>query len=149
MDQSIFEAAGGMPAMRRIAAAWHAGAMADPLVAHPFSHGTRPDHEERLACYLAEALGGPPAYTEHYGSGADVARMHAGNGPHPELDDAAIRVFADAVTVAGIPEPAASRIRDYWAWATRGPAAAHHGGADSVPADEPVWSWGWVGPVDA
>ena len=148
MEQSIFEAAGGLPAMRRIAAAWHTGAMADPLVAHPFSHGTRPDHEERLASYLAEALGGPPLYTRRYGSGADVARMHAGNGAHPELDDAAIRVFSAAVREAGVPEPAATRISEYWAWATRGPAAAHQAGAGSVPEDEPVWAWGWSGPAE-
>jgi truncated hemoglobin YjbI len=45
--QTVFEAAGGMEGMRRLAEAWHVRVMADEVVAHAFSHGFQPDHVER------------------------------------------------------------------------------------------------------
>ena len=61
--ESIFEAAGEMTGLIRLAAAWHVRVMADEMVAHAFSHGYRSDHTERLAAYWAEALGGPNTYS--------------------------------------------------------------------------------------
>ena len=57
--QTVFEAAGGIDGLRRLAAAWHHRVMADAVVVHAFSHGFHPQHVERLAAYWAEALGGP------------------------------------------------------------------------------------------
>jgi hemoglobin len=57
----VYAAAGGEPGLNRLAAAWHARVMADPVVSHAFSHGFHPDHTRRLAAYWTEALGGPPA----------------------------------------------------------------------------------------
>jgi hypothetical protein len=55
--QTVFEAAGGMNGMRRLASAWHRRVMADDVVGHAFSHGFHPQHVERLAANWAEALG--------------------------------------------------------------------------------------------
>jgi hemoglobin len=54
--QTVYEAAGGIDGLRRLAAAWHARVMADEEVSHAFSHGYRPDHTERPAAYWAQAL---------------------------------------------------------------------------------------------
>ena len=78
--QTVFEAAGGMEGMRRLAHAWHQRVIADEVVAHAFSHGFHPDHTERLAAYWAEALGGPASYSDSYGDETAVVRMHSGNG---------------------------------------------------------------------
>jgi len=86
MDQSIFDAAGGMTGIRRLAEAWHARVMADELVSHAFSHGFHPQHTERLAAYWAEALGGPAGYSEAYDGETSVVRTHSGNGVHEEMD---------------------------------------------------------------
>jgi hypothetical protein len=64
--------------------------MADEEVSHAFSHGYRPDHSERLAAYWAEALGGPPLYSDAYGDETSVVRIHSGNGAHEEMDRRAI-----------------------------------------------------------
>lgn len=61
---TIDEAAGGEAGLLRLAEAWHARVLADEVVAHAFSHGYRADHSVRLAAYWAEALGGPPSYSE-------------------------------------------------------------------------------------
>lgn len=131
--------------MRDIAWCWHQEALADPVVSHAFSHGVADDHVERLAHYLAEALGGGDHYRRTYGEPAQVDRLHAGNGEHPEMDSAAIAAFDRAVRRAGIPQPAAGEIRRYWAWATRSPMAAHPESPDTVPADQGVHTWTWGG----
>ena len=84
--QTLHDALGGLPALRRLAHAWHLRVMADEVVSHAFSHGFHPDHTERLAAYWAEALGGPPLYSTQFGDETRVVRMHSGNGEHEEMD---------------------------------------------------------------
>src|SRR5215475_15438386 len=100
--QTLFEAAGGKDGLRRLASAWHKRVMADEVVAHAFSHGFRPDHVERLAAYWAEALGGPPAYSDSYGDETSVVRIHSGNGKHDEMDSRAITCFDLALADVGL-----------------------------------------------
>ena len=57
--ESVYDAAGGMPALVRLAHAWHQRCLADPVVGHAFSHGFHPDHTERLAQGVAEVLTRP------------------------------------------------------------------------------------------
>ena len=83
---TVYDAAGGLDGLLRLAEAWHTRVMADEVVSHAFSHGYRADHTERLAAYWAEALGGPPLYTGAYGDETAVVRVHSGNGPHEEMD---------------------------------------------------------------
>ncbi|MFL6681967.1 MAG: hypothetical protein ACJ8IK_26760, partial [Burkholderiaceae bacterium] len=100
--QTIYDAAGGMDGMRRLAQAWHARVLADDVVSHAFSHGFHPEHTERLAAYWAEALGGPRAYSGAYGDEARVVRMHSGNGAHDVMDQRAIACFDLALADAGL-----------------------------------------------
>ena len=146
---SIFEAAGGADGMTRIAEAWHRRAMADVVVAHAFHGGAKPDHVDRLAAYLGEALGGPARYTETYGEHAEVVRMHSGNGEHEEMNERAIECFAGALRDAGIDANLETyqAILDYWSWATWYPMYAFHRSPDDVPADLPMPCWAWDGTV--
>src|SRR5215475_9749302 len=99
---TIFEAAGGMSGLRRLAQAWHERVMADEIVSHAFSHGFNPRHTERLAAYWAEALGGPTTYSDSYGDETSVVRIHSGNGPHEEMDRRAIACFDRALEDVGV-----------------------------------------------
>jgi hemoglobin len=150
MDRSIFEAAGGMDAIRRLAEAWHARVMADEIVSHAFSHGFHPQHTERLAAYWAEALGGPSAYSNAYGDETSVVRMHSGNGVHTEMDERAIACFDQALTDAGLTDDPKLRLalHDYFAWATTVSMARYHESADDVPTGIPIPRWSWDGLVD-
>lgn len=147
MDRSLFEAAGGMEGLRRLAAAWHACVMADEVVSHAFRHGFHPHHTERLAAYWAEALGGPAAYTDAYGDETSVVRIHSGNGMHEEMDRRAIACFDQALTDAGIADDDRLRqtLHDYFAWATRTSMARYHASADDVPDELPIPRWSWNG----
>jgi hemoglobin len=144
---TVFEAAGGMDGMLRLARAWHRRVLADEIVSHAFSHGFHPQHVERLAAYWAEALGGPCTYSEHYGDETAVVRMHSGNGEHQEMDRRAIACFDQALVDAGLAEDAALRhvLHDYFSWATTTTMARYHRSADDVPGGLGIPHWSWNG----
>ncbi len=147
--QTVFEAAGGMEGMRRLAEAWHRRVMEDEVVAHAFSHGFQPDHVERLAAYWAEALGGPTLYSDHYGDETSVVRMHSGNGEHEEMDRRAIVCFDQALVDVGLATDDRLRgaLHDYFAWATTTTMARYHESAEDVPEGLRVPRWSWDGLV--
>jgi hemoglobin len=154
---SVYEAAGGIGGLRRLADAWHARVMADEEVSHAFSHGYRPDHSERLAAYWAEALGGPPLYSSRYGDETSVVRIHSGNGAHEEMDRRAIACFDQALADIGLADagqagtvPAGDGklrqvLHDYFAWATTTTMARYHRSADDVPDGLAIPRWSWDG----
>lgn len=147
--QTLYEAAGGLEGMRRLAHAWHKRVMEDEVVAHAFSHGFHPEHTERLAAYWAEALGGPAAYSGHYGDETSVVRIHSGNGVHREMDQRAIACFDQALEDAGFArdEPLRRVLHDYFAWATTTTMARYHRSADDVPDGLHIPKWSWDGLV--
>ena len=143
----MYEAAGRTGGLLRLAQAWHARVMADEEVSHAFSHGYRPDHSERLAAYWAEALGGPPVYSQRYGDETSVVRIHSGNGAHEEMDRRAIACFDRALEDAGLAADGRLRqvLHDYFAWATTTTMARYHRSADDVPDGLAIPRWSWDG----
>ena len=145
--RTVFEAAGGISGLCRLAEAWHNRVMADEVVAHAFSHGFHPQHVERLAAYWSEALGGPSAYSDSYGDETTVVKMHSGNGEHEEMDRRAIACFDQALADIGltIDSPLGQVLRDYFAWATTTTMARYHESADEVPSGLRIPHWSWDG----
>ena len=145
----MYDAAGGLAGLQRLAAAWHERVMADEVVSHAFSHGFDPHHRERLAAYWAEALGGPSAFTEAYGDETSVVRMHSGNGEHEEMDRRAVSCFDAALDDVGLTagQPVRAALHDYFAWATYYSMNAYHHSAADVPVGLPIPKWSWDGPV--
>jgi hemoglobin len=144
--RTVYEAAGGEPGLRRLAGAWHEQVMADEIVSHAFHEDVRPDHVERLAAYWAQALGGPPTYTERYGDETAVVRRHSGNGPHAEMNERAIACFDRALEDVGIGEedPVHRVLHDYFAWATP-EVNRYERSAEDVPAGLAIPRWSWDG----
>jgi hemoglobin len=144
---TVYEAVGGIGGLRRLAEAWHTRVMADEEVSHAFSHGYRPDHSERLAAYWAEALGGPPLYSDAYGDETSVVRIHSGNGAHEEMDRRAIACFDQALADTGLATDGRLRqaLHDYFAWATTTTMARYHRSADDVPDGLAIRRWSWDG----
>ena len=146
--QSVYDAAGGEPAMLALARAWHERCLADEVVAHAFTHyPLYPAHTERLAAYWGEQLGGPPAYTSGLGTETGVRRMHAGNGEHRDMDARALGCFAGALADTGLDTD--PRLREaltaWFAWALE-QMAAYPGSPADVPGDLVLPVWGWDGP---
>lgn len=144
--QSVYEAAGGIDGLRRLAASWHRRVLADEVVSHAFSHGFHPQHVDRLASYWSEALGGPALYSDSHGDESTVVRMHSGNGEHQELDRRAIACFDQALTDAGFVHgsPLRQVLYDYFTWATTTTMTRYPHSAADVPGGLriPRWSWG-------
>lgn len=144
---TLYEAAGGDDGLLRLAEAWHARVMADPVVSHAFSHGFHPDHTRRLAAYWAEALGGPALYSTGFGDETSVVRLHSGNGQHEEMDRRAIACFDEALEDSGLAADDALRaaLHDYFAWATTTSMARYPDSPDDVPDGLRIPRWSWSG----
>ena len=147
--QTVYEAAGGRDGLLRLARAWHTRVLEDEVVSHAFSHGYHPQHTERLAAYWAEALGGPPMYSDQFGDETSVVRIHSGNGLHEEMDQRAIACFDQALEDSGLnrDERLRSVLHDYFAWATTTTMSRYHHSADDVPEGLRVPHWSWHGLV--
>ena len=106
MRPTLYEFAGGEKVFAAFAAALHARCLADPELNHPFSHpGQNPQHVERLAAYLAEAMGGPPRYSGEYGGDQTaLVLLHAGNGDMSDLGRRFADCFMGAADDAGWPD---------------------------------------------
>ena len=133
---TLYEAAGGFDRILALTRRWHELCLADPAAAHPFEHELHPFHDERLAAYLAEALGGPALYTAGFGDESSVQRLHAGNGVHEELDEACLTAFDRALADTGISGDVAVGIAAYFRGATIA-QRAYAEGAHQVPDDLP------------
>jgi hemoglobin len=149
--ETIYEAAGGEAVLRRLAHAWHERVLADEVVAHAFSHGFHPHHTDRLAAYWGEALGGPARFSELYGDESAVERMHAGNGPHDDMDERAVSCFDQAMTDVGLApgQRLYQVLHDYFSWATHTAMAHYPGSAEEVPdgLSIPRWTWDGLAPT--
>lgn len=130
---NLYEAAGGFDALLAVCGRWHELCLADSIAEHPFSNpGLHPQHDERLASYLAEALGGPRLYTAGYGDESYVQRLHAGNGEHDDLDEVCLRLFDRALADEGVAGSVAARISAYFRAAAIG-MRAYSESIDTVP----------------
>ncbi len=141
---SLYEAAGGWPALLRLAGAHHVRCLADPVLEHPFGKDGHPDHVRRLAAYWAEVLGGPAAFSRECGGHSAVLALHAGNGGEHGLGERFAACFALALDDAGLPDDPALRsaLRSYMDWAVVEVMSVSAPG--SVPPDglpTPRWSW--------
>lgn len=145
---TVYEAVGGDRVFEAIAAAHHARCLADPVLEHPFSHGVRPDHVERLAAYWAEVLGGPAEYSSRFGDHPAVMTIHAGQGMEADLGDRFVACFVAALDDAGVPPDPELRacLRAYMRWAVD--QMYRYNTPDAVvPADLPMPRWSWSGLV--
>ena len=145
---SVYDAAGGEKTMLALAHAWHARCLEDDVVAHAFTHyPLHPEHTSRLAAYWAEQLGGPRTFTEKLGSESQVVGMHAGNGPHPDMDARALDCFAGALEDVDIAdERVRTTLLAWFAWALE-QMSAYPDSASDVPPDLTMKRWSWTGPV--
>ena len=145
---TLYEAAGGIDGLTRLAEAWHKRVIADEVVGHAFRHGFAVHHTDRLAAYWAEALGGPELYTGRYGDETAVVRIHSGNGEHEEMNRRAVACFDAALDDAGLAgRHAAQALHDYFEWAAWTTMYCYHASADEVPEGLPIPRWSWSGLV--
>jgi hemoglobin len=145
---SVYDVAGREEGFLALAAAHHARCLADPVLSHPFSHGGRPDHVQRLASYWAEVFGGPPNYSERYGGQSDVMVIHAGTDAEEDLGLRFVACFVAAADDAALSRDAEFRrvLRSYMEWAVADVHSFAPKGS-KVPHQLAIPRWSWDGLV--
>ncbi|MET0818631.1 MAG: group II truncated hemoglobin [Solirubrobacteraceae bacterium] len=140
---TLYEWAGGAPALTRLTEAFYARVRADEVLAPVFAE-MPPDHPEHVAIWLGEVFGGPPRYTEEHGGYPHMLAKHRGRALTEEQRFRWVQLICGAADEAGLPgDPEfRSAFVAYVEWGTR--LALANSQPDAEPAPEaPVPRWGW------
>ena len=141
---SLYEFAGGHDAFLALAAAVTERCIADPELNHAFSHGMSRNHNENLAAYWEEVLGGPTTYSRSLGGHSGMLTLHSATGAPDEWGDRFEACFIAAMDDAQLPADPEFRtaMRDYIHWATRQVNRySPIGSTVGLDLAMPHWSW--------
>jgi len=140
---SLFEWAGGQPALDALFTRFYEMVLADPLIG-PLFATMHPDHPRRVARWLGEVFGGPRTYTEKLGGYPAMLGHHLRlqiTEPQRRRWVALLHDAADQVDLPADPEFRAA-FSGYIEWGTR--IAVENSRRDASPPPEaPVPRWGW------
>lgn len=144
---TLYEWAGGLPALERLTDIFYQRVPDDPLLAPLFA---RMDarHPRFVALFLAEVFGGPSVYTRERGGHHAMLLQHVGR----HLDEAQrarwMALLLECADAAGLPDDPEFRsaVVGYVEWGTR--LALLNSRLDVPPDDHapmPAWGWGETG----
>lgn len=144
---TLFEWAGGMPALDRLTERFYEHVRDDELLAPIFAHMSA-NHPHFVAQFLAEVLGGPTTYSAERGGHPHMIRQHL----EKHLTDEQRRAWMDLLlrTADEVGLPADPEFRSalvaYVEWGTRLAVINSQPGAAAVEgAPMPHWGWGIPG----
>jgi truncated hemoglobin YjbI len=145
-DQAtLFEWAGGFPALLRLTRRFYElHVPQDPLLSKLFSQMS-PDHPERVASWLGQVFGGPPAYSESYGEYDRMISQHLDKALTPEQRARWVVLLARSADDVGLPNDAEFRaaFTAYLEWGSRLALENSQPGVHPPPR-MPVPRWWWV-----
>jgi hemoglobin len=146
---SLFEWAGGEPAIRRMIDAYYDRVEADELLSPFFPGGVGEQHRAHVTVWWVEVLGGPAVYTEERGGYEAMLAHHRDLGITGEQRfrfASLMSLAADDADLPADPEFRAALV-GYLEWGTR--IAVHNSqpGAELMEhAPVPRWGWGVAPP---
>ena len=138
---TLFDWAGGAPALERLTEAFYRRVRSDDLVG-PLFAGMPEDHPHWVATWLGEVFGGPPEYTDRRGGYPHMLGMHRGLGITESQRFRWVQLIARAADDAGLPSDPEFRsaFMAYVEWGTR-LALANSGPDAQPPPRAPVPRW--------
>jgi hemoglobin len=148
-EPSLFEWAGGEPAIRRMIDAFYDRVEADDLLSPFFPSGVSEQHRAHVTVWWVEVLGGPATYTEELGGYEAMLAHHrdlAITGEQRFRFASLMSRAADDADLPADPEFRAALV-GYLEWGTR--IAVHNSqpGAEVIEhAPVPRWGWGVAPP---
>ena len=146
MVPTLYAWIGGAPALERLFGVFYARVPEDPLLGPVFANMS-PDHQQHVAMFVGEVLGGPPAYSERRGSHPHMVQRHVGRALTEAQRQRWMQLLlacADEIGVPGDPEFRSAFV-GYLEWGTRLAVINSQPGASTeVPAEMPKWGWGEV-----
>jgi len=144
-EPTLYEWAGGYPALLRMTKIFYGKYVADDPLLGPLFAGMAPDHPERVAAWLSEVFGGPSSYSERFGDYDRMISRHAGRGLREEQRARWVQLLSTSADEAGLPTDPEWRAAfvAYLEWGSRIAVENSQPGAHP-PAHMPVPRWWWV-----
>ena len=148
---TVFEWAGGFPAMRRLTRVFYERYIPEDDLLSPLAGTLDPQHADRAAMWYAEVFGGPRRYSDQYGAAPPAGSIGGGAAHEPFSEPQRERWVelmeraADFATLPPDPE-FRSTLSAFFDWTSR-VSAESRPGAEPI-CQRPVPSWGW-GPAGA
>ena len=140
---TLYEWAGGLPALERLTAHFYDRVSRDPLLATVFARMDA-GHPRHVALFLAEVLRGPERYSAERGGHATMLAHHLGRHLTPAQRTRWVALLlecADEVSLPDDPEFRSAFVA-YLEWGSRLAVINSQEGAAPV-LDQPMPSWGW------
>ena len=141
---TLFEWAGGTPAVRRLIDAFYDRVEGDALLSPFFPGGVSEDHRAHVVLWWSEVLGGPADYTEQLGGYPRMLSHHRNLRITGEQRFRFASTMSQAADDAQLPDDPEFRAAfvGYVEWGTR--LALQNSQDDAaVVEDAPVPRWGW------
>ena len=144
---TLYEWAGGLPALERLTTHFYDRVSRDPLLAPVFAHMDG-EHPRHVALFLAEVLRGPEGYTVERGGHATMLSHHLGKHLTPAQRTRWVALLlecADEVALPDDPEFRSAFVA-YLEWGSRlALINSQDGAAPVLEQPMPKWGWGEVG----
>jgi truncated hemoglobin YjbI len=142
---TLFEWAGGTPALRRMTTIFYGKYVPEDPLLGPLFADMAPDHPERVAAWLGEVFGGPPSYSERYGGYDRMVSRHVGRGLREEQRARWVQLLCKSADDAQLPTDPEWRAAfvAYLEWGSRIALENSQPGAHPPP-HMPVPRWWWV-----
>ena len=142
---TLFEWAGGAPALLRMTTIFYETYVPDDPLLAPLFAEMAPDHPERVAAWLGEVLGGPRSYSERFGGYDRMVSRHIGKALREEQRARWVHLLCKSADDAQLPTDPEWRAAfvAYLEWGSRIAVENSQPGADPPP-HMPVPRWSWV-----
>ena len=140
---TLYEWAGGAPALLRLTEVFYEQVRADPVLALVFAEMPH-DHPQHVAMWLGEVFGGPARYTEERGGYPHMLAKHLDRALTEQQRRRWLDLICDAADAAELPADPEFRSAfvAYLEWGTRLAVGNSQPGAEP-PRAAPVPHWGW------
>jgi hemoglobin len=149
--QSLYEFAGGEPALHRLEQIFYDSVLADPLLKPLFGNG-RPEHVEHLTMFTAESFGGPDRFTRELGF-RHLIDVHRGLRITEPQRQRFVELYMAALDKADMPDDPEFReaVREHVEFGSR--VAMQNSNAETEEQLHPLrevprWTWAGDAPGD-
>ena len=141
---SLYEHAGGEPALHRLEQYFYDSVLADPLLQPLFGAG-KPEHVDHLTAFTAESFGGPDRFSRELGF-AHLIAVHRGLKITEEQRRRFVELYLKALDATGMPDDPEFRaaVHEHVEFGTQVARQNSHAETDDQlhPLREvPRWTW--------
>ncbi|WP_343746905.1 group II truncated hemoglobin [Chitinophaga sp.] len=145
---TLYEWAGGMPVFEKLTDIFYKKVLKDPLLEPVFKHMS-PEHQQHVAHFMSEVLGGPKTYSDSEGSHYHMVHKHLGKHLTEQHRKRWVELLLETADELGLPADPEFRSAfvGYLEWGTR--IAVINSQEDKLEMDKeqpmPKWGWGETG----